>query len=306
MFSPWKFNVDTAAAALLERHGWSTPDGDDYPTGHDLVDATGAAGRHKPSSRRTSVNTRVIGGRAAGPRSDEGRAAATRHRSWCAWTDPDGEQDVLARAVIDASGTIETPGRARRLGPAGPGRTRPPPTTSSTASLTCWAPIAARYAGPSGAGRGERPLGLQRAARSRARLADEDPSTRHRRGPFGGQSLGQLLGGARNDQLEERGKLGTRVRGAPGRGRLELVTGFRVDRVDDDGRRRRGRAPATRRCRPSTRSSPRPASGRTGRSSRELRLDLDPAVESPRALAPLIDPEHPQLRHGAARTAPRS
>ena len=37
MFSPWKANVDTAAAAILERYGWSMPDGEEYPTGHDLV-----------------------------------------------------------------------------------------------------------------------------------------------------------------------------------------------------------------------------------------------------------------------------
>src|SRR5215207_7779172 len=38
MFSPWKFNVDSAAAAILVRQGWSMPDGEEYPTGHDLVD----------------------------------------------------------------------------------------------------------------------------------------------------------------------------------------------------------------------------------------------------------------------------
>jgi cation diffusion facilitator CzcD-associated flavoprotein CzcO len=37
MFSPWTFNVDAAATAILERYGWSLPQGDDYPTGHDLV-----------------------------------------------------------------------------------------------------------------------------------------------------------------------------------------------------------------------------------------------------------------------------
>ncbi len=31
---------------------------------------------------------------------------------------PDGEQDILARAVIDASGTIDTPACTRRFGRA--------------------------------------------------------------------------------------------------------------------------------------------------------------------------------------------
>src|SRR3989337_2104526 len=38
MFSPWKFNVDSAASAILMRHGWSMPDDHEYPTGHDLVE----------------------------------------------------------------------------------------------------------------------------------------------------------------------------------------------------------------------------------------------------------------------------
>ena len=37
MFSPWRYNVDAAATSLLERRGWVRPDGDAYPTGHDLV-----------------------------------------------------------------------------------------------------------------------------------------------------------------------------------------------------------------------------------------------------------------------------
>src|SRR5215218_6655423 len=39
MFSPWMFNIDRAARALLERHGWTAPDGEAYPTGHELAEA---------------------------------------------------------------------------------------------------------------------------------------------------------------------------------------------------------------------------------------------------------------------------
>src|SRR6188472_268578 len=37
VFSPWAFDVDPVAVALLERHGWSVPDGSGYPTGDELV-----------------------------------------------------------------------------------------------------------------------------------------------------------------------------------------------------------------------------------------------------------------------------
>jgi hypothetical protein len=39
LFSPWGFNTDTAATALLRRHGWQSPPTDVLPTGDDLVDA---------------------------------------------------------------------------------------------------------------------------------------------------------------------------------------------------------------------------------------------------------------------------
>ena len=38
MFSPWEFDVDPAAAEMLERHGWTAPESDGYPTGAELVE----------------------------------------------------------------------------------------------------------------------------------------------------------------------------------------------------------------------------------------------------------------------------
>ena len=45
------------------------------------------------------------------------------------------------------------------------------------------------------------------------------------------ETLDQLLGGTRSDQLEERGKLGVRVRALLDAGRLELITGFALERL---------------------------------------------------------------------------
>ena len=62
MFSPWRYNIDAAARSLLEREGWSAPDGKAYPTGVELIDqylaplaATKALGRH------VRTNARVVG-----------------------------------------------------------------------------------------------------------------------------------------------------------------------------------------------------------------------------------------------------
>ncbi|MGI8644229.1 MAG: NAD(P)-binding domain-containing protein, partial [Thermomicrobiales bacterium] len=36
-FSPWRYSIDDAAAALLEVHGWQRPEPETFPTGGDLV-----------------------------------------------------------------------------------------------------------------------------------------------------------------------------------------------------------------------------------------------------------------------------
>src|SRR5471032_1959936 len=37
VFTPWRYCIDTAAAALLERYGWRSPLADAFPTGAELV-----------------------------------------------------------------------------------------------------------------------------------------------------------------------------------------------------------------------------------------------------------------------------
>src|SRR5882757_6367184 len=39
LFSPWRFNTDPVARALLEATGWTAPDPEKLPTGGDLVTA---------------------------------------------------------------------------------------------------------------------------------------------------------------------------------------------------------------------------------------------------------------------------
>ena len=125
--------------------------------------------------------------------------------------------------------------------------------------------------------------------------------------------LQNLFGGGINDALPARGELGARVRALVEDGRLRLVTGLPGRAADrhrrGHRRRRRGRAC----CRRSTRSSSPPASGRISSMLSELRLGLDPAVESPTALAPLIDPNvhccgtvPPHGARGAASTRSRT
>ena len=286
MFSPWKFNVDTAAAAILERHGWVMPEGDAYPTGRELVDhyLEPLAGTSDLAPLVT-FNSRVTAVTRQGHdlMKDAGRDAAP---FVVRVAGPEGEHDVLAQAVIDASGTIDTPGVLGASGLAAIGE------RAAAGRIFYGIPDVlgihrARYEGRRVlvAGSGHSALN---ALLDLATLASEDAKT-HIVWAIRRPVIGQLLGGARNDQLEERGKLGSRVRALLDAGRLELVTGFNVDRVMQTsdglvvgagGRRLQAvdEIIAATGFRPDWSILS------------EVRLDLDPAVQSPRALAPLIDP----------------
>jgi hypothetical protein len=199
---------------------------------------------------------------------------------------PAGERDVLARAVIDASGTIASPNALGSSGLAAIGERQAADRIFYGIPDVLGA-LRERY-------RGRRVLvvGSGHSALNGlldlAELAADDAALRITwaiRRP----SIGQALGGARADQLPARGRLGARIRALLDAGRFELVTGFRADRVQatPDGlvvsAGERALAPVDEIV---VATGFRPDWSILS----EVRLDLDPAVQSPRALAPLIDP----------------
>ena len=287
MFSPWKYNVDRAAVAILERDGWVMPEGETYPTGDELADhyLEPLAGTRDLAPFIT-FNSRVV----AVARQDHdlmkdaGRDTAPY---LVRVAGPEGEHDVLAQAVIDASGTIETPGA---LGASG----LPAIGERATGDRIFYGiphvlgTHRARYEGRRvlvvGSGHSALNALLDLAA-----LAAANANT-HVVWAIRRPALGQLLGAAGNDRLEERGKLGSRVRALLEAGRLELVTGFHVDRITrtPDGLVVASAGP--RRLRAVDEIIAATGFRPDWSMLSEVRLDLDPAVQSPRALAPLIDP----------------
>jgi thioredoxin reductase len=270
----------------LSKQGWTMPPADEYPTGTDLVNRYLEPLAATPDlAPHIQLNARVIG--VARAHQDRMKDAGREDTAFRVRVQQNGEErDLLARAVIDASGTIEKPGV---LGASGL-----PAIGERTAARFIRYGIPdvlgaerGRYAGRRilVAGSGHSALN---ALLDLARLAEQVRETTITwvvRRP----ALGQLLGGTRQDQLEERGKLGARVRELLDGGRIELVTGFRIDRVTttrsgvvvSDGDRSLGPVDEV-----IAATGFRPDWSILS----ELRLDLDPAVESPRALAPLIDP----------------
>src|SRR6266567_1998150 len=110
LFSPWRYVVDQQARVLLEEQGWQAPDPEAYLTGREVVEHYLFPLAQVPSLQATlRLQTRVTAVSRWGmdkvktPVRDETPFVVRVQRA-------DGEeQDILVRAIIDASGTYGTP-----------------------------------------------------------------------------------------------------------------------------------------------------------------------------------------------------
>lgn len=285
LFSAWPELVDPAGARLLRGTGWTAP-GNGYPTGGEwiqryLAPLAGALGD------RVRYDTRVVGV------SRRGRdRLVTAGRAEQPFTvhvvGADGAESRLdARAVIDASGTWAQPNPAGADGYPALGErdaaafgalTYLPPTPEEAEEL------AGRHVVVVGSGHSAMTAVVDLAATARSH-----PGTRVswvlRRG-----AVGDTFGGGAADQLPRRGALGQRAREAVENGVVDLVTGFRVERLEptDGGlvlvAEDRRTLPATDRVVVLTGFRPDLSF------LSEMRLELDPVLQAPVRLAPEIDP----------------
>jgi thioredoxin reductase len=286
VFSPWEFNIDPASRDLLESHGWVAPPAGDYPTGGELLDnylkPLAALPEIAPHLR---LDTRVTGVARQGYSriSTAGRENAP---FVVRFVSPEGEDEVLAKAVIDASGTYATPNPLGASGlPAVGERVHQDKIFYGIPDVL--GRERGRYSGKRVlvAGSGHSAFN---ALLDLVQLAEEVPGTTiiwvNRR-----DKVGNLFGGGETDQLPERGKLGARLKALVSSGALTMITGFKTTRikatanglvVSDDIR---DLAPVDEIV---VATGLRPDLEML----RELRLSVDEIVESPVALAPLIDP----------------
>lgn len=286
MFSPWAFTVDRAARELLDRHGWKAPDLTQFPTGGQVVERylrPLAATPEIQAVLHTGARVTAV----AKQRRDRMKDAQRDDVPFLVrYVDGAGEHEVLAQAVIDASGTIETPNPIGASGiPAiGEGALGDHIFYGMPDVLGAHRD---RYAGKRVlvVGSGHSAFNV---LNDLAQLAREVPGTRIEwaiRRP----SVRRVLGGGEHDQLQERGKLGLTIGRLVEEGGLHVTTGFHLDRLEatpngivahGDGQR----------------ISPvdeivgatgfRPDLGVLS----ELRIALDDGTQAPVALAPLIDP----------------
>ena len=286
-FSPWSYATNRAAVALLRQTGWQAPDPEAFPTGDELVErylaplaAHPAIAPHLRFGQRVVAVARRVNGKVRdagrGEQPFEVRAEDAEGR----------ETRVLARAVIDASGTWSRPNPAGASGL---------PALGETALAH-----RIRYAMPDVLGRERARYAGRRVAVlggghsaagtliDLARLAEEVPGTEIvwvlRRRDF------TAVFGSAQDQLSQRGALGQRLKALMETGRLRLVAPFAVDSIEAQEGRLLLRDAASLQTVAADElvvaTGFRPDLGFLG----ELRLDLDPALDCPRVLGPLIDP----------------
>ncbi|RUT86551.1 flavoprotein, partial [Mesorhizobium sp. M7A.T.Ca.US.000.02.1.1] len=289
VFSPWKYNIDAAARALLDRSGWTAPDSQGLPTGGEIVrDYLAPLGRLPAIAANLKLGAEVTAITRQGHDkvANDGRKDAPfviRYR------DAGGEHRVLARAVIDASGTWWRPN------PIGVDGLPVAGESEASARIAYGIPDVVGKAREDYAGKRILVIGGGHSAINVAlalmELQDAAPGTeifwalRH-------ASIERLLGGGLNDQLPERGALGLAARQAMTDGRLDMLTSFAVNGIETQGEglvvdANLGGKPfnlAIDRIVVTTGFRPDLSF------LSEIRIALDHAVEAPPALAPLIDP----------------
>ena len=287
LFSPWQYCFDEAARRILERYAWVAPDLADFPTGQDLAERFFLPLAATPElNTYIRTNSRVVSISRFGmdKMKNEGRAEAP----FIVVTEsPDGTQEVVfARAVIDASGTYTSPNPLGSSGIAAPGESlqrdsilyRIPDTRDQDHKRFVSKRVAVVGSGHS-------------AFNSLIELTDlakDEPGTEVvwvvRK-----TDLSSTYGGESGDALPERGALGSHIRALVESKAIGLESGFRIASVErnelgvilvsEDSREILvDEIVANTGFRPNLTMLS------------ELRLALHPAVESPVALAEMIDP----------------
>jgi thioredoxin reductase len=289
LFSPWAYAIDKASERLLTAAGWNSPAPDQYPTGGELV-----AQYLEPLAARTPLKDHIRTGSMV---TSVGRAGFDKMKSNGRAFEPftiryqngKGPEQLKADAVIDATGTWFSPNPAGADGLPAIGE------REAQARIAYGMPDVlgrerGRYAGRTVAvlGSGHSAIGT---LVDLVRLKEEAPATEVI-WLLRGDKPEKAFGGGANDKLAARGALGAAFARLVMDGKICVETGFRVSHVTRDGDKLRVGAGSMGCGRFVMVDELVVATGFRPEFDflREIRLSLDPTVECPPALAPLIDP----------------
>ena len=288
LFSPWRFDVDRAAVKILKDEGWRTPAEDELPAAGDLVRKyLEPLADTRPLAGRIHYNQRVVA--VSRLRYDKVKSAGREQVPFILHVQSNGTiEEHLASAVIDASGTWS------RANPLGGNGLRCPGERDNRDRIFYGMPDIPGSARGRYAGRKVLVVGAGHSAAGNlialAELATAAPGTRIA-WAVRGSDVRRIFGGGEKDGLPARGALGLQLQRLVAEGRVELHLGFHLRRIERSGDRLRVFTGDATACFDEfdeiiVATGSRPDLEIT----RELRLRLDPWLESTDALAPLIDP----------------
>jgi cation diffusion facilitator CzcD-associated flavoprotein CzcO len=291
MFSPWEFNTDKAAVALLTASGWTHPPQDEIPTGEELVERYLEPLAALPALRpHLRFGARVVAVSRKG--FDKVRTIGRADQPFVLRVATSGgaEEVVEAKAVIDASGTWSSPNPAGADGLPAIGE------LAAADQIFYGIPEVlgehrARYAGKSVVVVGGGHSALN-ALIELADLREEVPATSIT-WVMRKENIEAAFGGEEEDALPARGALGSQARHLVESGIVRVLSPFRIARIErrNDGTLLAGgdHAGADRTL---AADEIIVASGFRPDFSylREIRLSLDPWLESSGEIGPLIDP----------------
>jgi thioredoxin reductase len=290
LFSPWRYNIDKAAASLLEKHGWQTPDLEELPTGKELVEHYLRPLASLPDIQpHVHFHTKVL---SIGRKDTDKMKNLNREKQpFVIHAEKEGVLTTYeARAVLDASGTWGHPNPANASG------MWLEEERSLKEQIFYGIPDILgeerdRYANKRVAVVGAGHSAIN-ALLELAQLQADHPETQiiwiMRR-----QHVEEAYGGEENDALAARGALGSRIHQLVDSGNITVVTPFLIQRVTASmphikitGSRNGTEQILSHIDQMIVNTGSRPDVTIT----RELRTAIDAAVESVDALAPLIDP----------------
>lgn len=285
VFSPWEYNIDSAAKTLLTDYGWQAPQDDYLPTGKEIIEDYLEPLAALPDIKdKLHLGTKVvaIGRKNQDKLKDDNRddLPFTLHIE-----DVEGERQVEVKAVLDATGTWSNPN------PLGAGGLPAIGEKASKDKLYYGIPNVLEGDRERFANKRVMVVGAGHSAFQSlldlAKLQETAPETKVL-WALRSEPSPQLFGSA-DDGLVERGNLGQRLQAWIADGGIEMLSSFRTEAVavHDTGitvKAEDGRSQEVDEVIVVT--GAKPDLGML----RELRLDIDSSVESPRTLAPMIDP----------------
>ncbi len=286
LFSPWKYLVDTAALKLLKANGWQEPDPEVLPTGREFLEnyliPLSQTPQIKPHIQLSNRVTHI------------GRYGLDKLKSQNRENLPfeihlDTGTRQLAGGVADASGTWQTPN------PIGSGGISALGEDELQSSIFYGIPDVLGSYRTDLIGKRVLVVGSGHSALTcileLLQLREENSAT-HILWAVRKHNIEEAYGGGTKDALPARGALGLKVKAAMSAGAIELIPAMHITSVQRDYS---GFIVIADQDREQVQLTVDAVIGVTGfrpdlNILRELRVDLDPWVECPSKLAPLIDP----------------